>query len=92
MNDTVEATDWGSLWDAVKEPDPFTVCFDDFCYGVPGWGSPYLLALGIFEIIWWLFVSAWLGRKLKRVLLRRRAKREHRDKADRPDNDPNRHN
>ena len=88
MTDMVEGGDWISLWEAVKEPNPFTVCFDDFCYDVPGWGSPYLLALGVIEIIWWLFVSAWVGRKLKRVLLRHKAKREPHDKADGFDNDP----
>jgi len=85
---SVDGTNWGELWDSVKKPDPFTVCFDDFCYDVPGWGSPYLLVLGILEILWWLFVSAYVGRRLKRWVLRRKAKRDKHVKADGFDNDP----
>ena len=90
MTETVQGTDWGELWAAVKQPDPFTVCFDGnaFCYNVPGWGSPWVLVLGIIEIAWWLFLSAYLGRKLKRLMVRRRKKREQRDEEKRLDNDP----
>jgi len=88
----VDGTDWEELWGAVKEPDPFTVCFGDFCYNIPGWGSPWLLVLGLIEIIWWLFVSAWVGRRLKRYVLLRKAKRESHVETNRLDNDPYRHN
>lgn len=84
----VDGTDIGEIWDAIKKPDPFTVCFNDFCYGVPGWGSPWLLALGVLEIMWWLFLSAWLGRRLKRVWLHRKGQGEEHVKTDRSDNDP----
>ena len=89
MTKTIEGTDWGQLWDAITGPDPFTVCYaNGFCYNVPGWGSPWILVLGLLEIAWWLFLSAYLGRRLKRLMLRRREKREKDDKASRPDNDP----
>ena len=84
----IDGTNWGELWDAVKKPDPFDVCFGDFCYGVPGWGSPWFLALGIIEILWWLFLSAWIGRRLKRLVLRHRAKRRKNVEADRSHHDP----
>ena len=84
----VDGTDIGEIWEAIKKPDPFTVCFDDFCYGVPGWGSPWLLALGVLEIMWWLFLSAWVGRRLKRLWLRHKKRGEEHVEADRSHNDP----
>jgi hypothetical protein len=84
----VDGTNWGQIWDAVTKPDPFTVCYDDFCYDVPGWGSPTMLALGVLEIMWWLFLSAWLGRRLKRLVLRRKRQRLQNDETDRSHNDP----
>tara|TARA_Y100000593_G_scaffold93767_1_gene189963 strand:+ start:3321 stop:3581 length:261 start_codon:yes stop_codon:yes gene_type:complete len=84
----VDGTKIVEVLEAASKPDPFTVCFGDFCYDVPGWGSPYLLALGVLEIIWWLFLSAWVGRRLKRYVLRRKAKRDRNVEADRSYNDP----
>ena len=68
--------DFGSIWDAITETDPFEICWEEnsTCVVAPGWGSWGALIIVLLEIVFWavalrIFYKKMKARKEKKLIL-----------------------